>query len=69
MKFLRRTPIKIFLLYPLITLVFEVIVTRGAITFRPIFLLLMVWGYLQYGYCGRYRAKNGGGGPGLDKPP
>lgn len=69
MKFLRRTPIRIFLLYPLITLIFEIIVKRGDISFRPFFLLVMLWGYLQYRYCGRYRVKHGGGGPGLDKPP
>jgi protein-S-isoprenylcysteine O-methyltransferase Ste14 len=29
----------------------------------------MIWGYFQYRFCGRYRVKHGGGGPGLDKPP
>jgi protein-S-isoprenylcysteine O-methyltransferase Ste14 len=69
MKLLYRTPIKIFLLYPLITLIFEVIIKRGAIRFHPFFLLLMLWGYVQYRWCGRYRVKFGGGGPGLEKPP
>lgn len=69
MKFLRRTPIKIFFLYPVIILIAELIIKRGELSFRPFFLTLMIWGYIQYHYCGRYRVKHGGGGPGLDKPP
>ena len=30
---------------------------------------MMIWGYLQYRLCGRYRVKHGGGGPGLETPP
>jgi protein-S-isoprenylcysteine O-methyltransferase Ste14 len=56
-------------LYPLITLISELIIKRGELNFRPFLLTLMVWGYFQYRYCGRYRVKHGGGGPGLDKPP
>lgn len=29
----------------------------------------MIWGYLQYRLCGRYRVRVGGGGPGLETPP
>ena len=29
----------------------------------------MLWGYLQYRLCGRYRIRHGGGGPGFDNPP
>ena len=29
----------------------------------------MIWGYLQYRLCGRYRVTRGGGGPGLETPP
>jgi protein-S-isoprenylcysteine O-methyltransferase Ste14 len=36
---------------------------------QPVFLILMIWGYLQYRLCGLYRIKNGGGGPGLETPP
>jgi protein-S-isoprenylcysteine O-methyltransferase Ste14 len=28
----------------------------------------MVWGYLQYRMCGKYRTARGGGGPGPDVP-
>jgi protein-S-isoprenylcysteine O-methyltransferase Ste14 len=51
------------------TLVWEVIINRGQLNFQPFFLPLMLWGYIQYRWCGRYRVKHGGGGPGLDKPP
>ena len=29
----------------------------------------MIWGYMQYRLCGRYRFARGGGGPGLETPP
>jgi len=29
----------------------------------------MIWGYLQYHLCGRYRGTLGGGGPGPETPP
>jgi protein-S-isoprenylcysteine O-methyltransferase Ste14 len=66
---LRRTPVRTFALYPLIVLAWELSWSRGSLTLQPLFLLLMVWGYLQYRLCGFYRTKRGGGGPGLDAPP
>jgi protein-S-isoprenylcysteine O-methyltransferase Ste14 len=68
-RFLRRTPVRTFLLYPLVTLVWESFLNRGGLRINLVFLPLMVWGYLQYRLCGLYRAKHGGGGPGLEKPP
>jgi hypothetical protein len=35
----------------------------------PRYVPLMLWGYLQYRLCGRYRSRHGGGGPGLESPP
>ena len=69
MKLLRRTPIRTFVLYPLITIAWELVINRGALNFEPIFLVLMLWGYLQYRLCGLYRIRRGGGGPGLETPP
>jgi len=66
---LRRTPFRTFLLYPLIALVWELLLNGGRLQLQPFFLLVMVWGYLQYRLCGVYRTKRGGGGPGLDAPP
>ena len=69
MRFISRTPVRTFLLYPAITLAWELILHKGSLRFQPLFLPLMVWGYLQYQFCGLYRVKRGGGGPGLETPP
>lgn len=69
MRFLSRTPVRTFLLYPLVTLVWEWIIHAGRIEINPWFLPLMIWGYLQYRLCGRYRGRRGGGGPGPEVPP
>ncbi len=68
-KLLRRTPVRTFVLYPLITLAWEFFINSGTLRFQPFFLLFMLWGYLQYRLCGLYRIKRGGGGPGLETPP
>jgi hypothetical protein len=69
MSFLSRTPIRTFIIYPVLTLVWELLI-RGP-NFAPNlwFSPLLIWGYLQYRLCGRYRIKHGGGGPGLETPP
>ncbi|HJX80922.1 MAG TPA: isoprenylcysteine carboxylmethyltransferase family protein [Candidatus Udaeobacter sp.] len=69
MRFISRTPIRTFILYPVIALLWEYLSSRGNLHFHPLFLPLMLWGYLQYRLCGLYRIKRGGGGPGLDIPP
>jgi hypothetical protein len=69
MRFLSRTPVRTFFLYPVMTLGWELIIHRGRLNFHPLFLPLMVWGYFQYRLCGLYRIKHGGGGPGLETPP
>jgi hypothetical protein len=68
-RFLRRTPVRTFLLSPLVTLAWESFLNRGGLRINLVFLPLMLWGYLQYRLCGLYRTKHGGGGPGLEKPP
>jgi len=69
MKILRRTPLRTFVLYPLIVILWELSVNQGRLRVEPFFLLFMLWGYLQYRLCGLYRMKRGGGGPGPEKPP
>ena len=64
-----QTPIRSFVLYPVIVLIWELLLNQGRLDVQPAFVLLMVWGYLQYRLCGRYRIRRGGGGPGLGKPP
>ncbi len=63
------TSFRSFILYPLVTLAWELGLNKGRLQFEPVFLPLLVWGYLQYRLCGRYRIKRGGGGPGMDTPP
>jgi protein-S-isoprenylcysteine O-methyltransferase Ste14 len=60
--------VRTFLLCPLAVIAWEKAI-RGGLEVEPIFLILMIWGYLQYRLCGFYRIKHGGGGPGLDTPP
>ena len=69
MRFVSRTPVRTFILYPIVTLVWEYLFNRGNLHFHPLFLPLLLWGYLQYRFCGLYRIKHGGGGPGLETPP
>ena len=67
-RWLRKSPVQTFLLLPLATLAWEFTVF-GTLRLEPVFLPLMLWGYLQYRLCGRYRIALGGGGPGLSGAP
>ncbi len=69
MRFLSRTPVRTFIVYPLMTIAWELIFRGGTLVFNYGFLPLMLWGYLQYRLCGLYRIRHGGGGPGLETPP
>jgi len=69
MRFLRRTPVRTFILYPLITLAWEWALRGGPLVLHYWFLPVMLCGYVQYRLCGLYRIKHGGGGPGLETPP
>jgi len=68
MRFLSRTPIRTFLLYPSATLLWEWVIHSGTIEINFWFLPLMIWGFLQYRLCGKYRRNRGGGGPGPQIP-
>jgi protein-S-isoprenylcysteine O-methyltransferase Ste14 len=69
MRFLSRTPIRTFVVYPAVALVWELAIERSEFQANLWFIPLMIWGYLQYRLCGRYRIRVGGGGPGLETPP
>jgi len=47
----------------------EAALRGGSPRVEPWTLPLLVWGYLQYRLVGRYRLREGGGGPGLSVPP
>ena len=67
MRWLRRSPVQTFLFVPLATIAWEW--AMGTLHVQLVFLLVMLWGYLQYRFCGRYRIRLGGGGPGLSGAP
>ena len=69
MRFFSRTPVRTFVIYPAVALVWELAMERSQFQANLWFLPLMLWGYLQYRLCGRYRVRRGGGGPGVETPP
>ena len=68
MRIFNRTPVRTFLVYPLVVLFGELLVHAGRIDVNLWFLPLMIWGSLPYRLCGQYRMARGGGGPGPDVP-
>ena len=69
MRFFSRTPVRTFVIYPAVALVWQLATERSAFQPNLWFVPLLLWGYLQYRLCGRYRVARGGGGPGLETPP
>ena len=67
MRFVRKSPVQTFILVPLATIAWELAIDTLRVELK--FLPLMIWGYLQYRQCGRYRIALGGGGPGLSGAP
>ncbi len=68
-RWLKSTSNRSFVLYPICIVAFELVLRGGDLALVPWGALLMIWGYLQYLLVGRYRARMGGGGPGLGVPP
>jgi protein-S-isoprenylcysteine O-methyltransferase Ste14 len=68
-RWLASTPRRTFILYPVCTVLLELLLRHGTLAFEPAGLLLLAWGYAQYRLSGSYRTKHGGGGPGIDVPP
>ena len=69
MRFFSRTPVRTFVVYPAVALTWELAFAPSQFQANLWFLPLMLWGYLQYRLCGRYRVRRGGGGPGVETPP
>jgi protein-S-isoprenylcysteine O-methyltransferase Ste14 len=67
--FLQRTPVRTFVLAPILVGTIELLLRQGKIAFDPLGLPLLAWGYLQYRLAGWFRAARGGGGPGIEVPP
>ncbi len=69
LRWLGRTPVQTFILCPVAVVGFELARQGGQIAIVPWGLPLLIWGYAQYRLVGRYRIRQGGGGPGMAAPP
>jgi protein-S-isoprenylcysteine O-methyltransferase Ste14 len=63
LAWLRGTPNRTFVLYP------AVVLLACRRIRRPLFLLLLPWGYLQYRLIGRHRQRQRAGGRGFERAP
>ena len=68
-RWLFNTSRRTFFVYPPCIVLIELALREGALVFVPWGVILLAWGYLQFRLCGRYRSRNGGGGPGIAVPP
>ncbi len=69
LNWFQHSPTRTFALVPAAVLAWELFIDKGRLHVQPLFLILMVWGYVQFRWCGRFRGGRGGGGPGLQRPP
>jgi protein-S-isoprenylcysteine O-methyltransferase Ste14 len=69
LHWLGRTPVQTFILSPLAVVGCELALHGGGINFVLWGLPLVAWGYLQYRLVGRFRLRQGGGGPGMAAAP
>jgi hypothetical protein len=69
LHWLGRTPVQTFILCPLAVVGFEFARQGAEMTLMLSGIPLLLWGYLQYRFVGRYRRRLGGGGPGMEAPP
>ena len=69
MKWLSSTSNRTFVLWPVLLFCAEAALQQGIPRIEIWALPLLAWGYLQYYLVGRYRVREGGGGPGLSVPP
>jgi len=68
-KWLSSTSNRVLVLWPVVVLGGEAALQWGFPRVEPWALPILLWGYLQYRLVGRYRLRQGGGGPGLSVPP
>lgn len=68
-RWFKSTSNRTFIVYPLVIILFELLIHDGRLNVVWWGLPLLPWGYLQFRLCGKYRTRRGGGGPGLDNPP
>lgn len=68
-RWLASTSNRTFVAIPLALIALEALLARGVPRIDPWGLPLCAWGYAQYRLVGRYRLREGGGGPGMSNPP
>src|SRR4051794_29547039 len=68
-RLLARTPLRTFVVYPLLVVASESLRCRRLRIAAPRYLPLLVWGYLQFRLTGDYRRRQRAGAPGFDGPP
>jgi protein-S-isoprenylcysteine O-methyltransferase Ste14 len=72
-RWLKSTSNRSFALYPALIFLFEFLLHGFRIHWWGWNVLfgvpLLIWGYGQYRFGGKYRTAHGGGGPGIDVPP
>jgi len=68
-RWLGSTSNRTFVLWPVVLGCAEAVLQRGFPRIEIWALPLLAWGYLQYYWVGRYRLRDGGGGPGISVPP
>jgi len=66
---LASTSNRTFIVWPLVLAALEALLQEGVPRIEWWGLPLLAWGYLQYRLAGNYRARMGGGGPGISIPP
>ena len=69
LKWFGSTSNRTFIAWPLLLFGFEALWQQGLPRINPWALPLLAWGYLQYKLVGTFRTREGGGGPGISKPP
>ena len=68
-RWLGSTSNRTFIVWPLVLYAAEALLQGGWPRIHLWALPLLAWGYLQYKLVGTYRAREGGGGPGISVPP
>jgi protein-S-isoprenylcysteine O-methyltransferase Ste14 len=64
-RWLASTSNRTFIVWPVVLFATEAVLRQGMPQVHYWALPLLAWGYLQYFWVGRYRTREGGGGPGL----
>jgi len=68
-RWLKSTSNRTFIVWPVALFGTEALVQQGLPAIHWWALPLLAWGYLQYRLVGNFRAREGGGGPGIAIPP